>query len=219
MGITLAIGIVLGALGSVPIAGPLAAIALKLCLDRRFAVARSVSIGAGIAEGAYAYLAYFGVTRLLGTHSWLATASQLIAAAVLAALGIHFLRRGAGTQLHPEDGPRRGGERRGILLGLTIGGSNPTMLASWSAVVAFVRGTGLVDLQPAHAPAFGLGVALGVALWFFVIVGLAERHQARMLSGRIDRLVRVTGAVLLLLGIALAGRLAATHWHAVAALP
>lgn len=200
MGIALILGLVFGAAGSMPIAGPLAAVTLKLAIDRRFSVARTATAGASLAEGSYAGVAYWGVTGLVTTAAWLAPVGRGVAGVLLLLFGLYFMRRGAHMTAHPEDGPRRGGEGRGFLLGLTISGSNPALIASWSAVVAFTKGTGLLTLEQRFAPAFGLGAALGVVGWYWTVIALAERYRDRVVAGTLDRLVRGTGALLTAVG-------------------
>ena len=63
--IPLTVGLLVGFIGSVPIAGPVAALVFKCGLDGRFRKGLQIGFGNGVAEGLYACLAFWGVGALL----------------------------------------------------------------------------------------------------------------------------------------------------------
>lgn len=194
-----------------PIAGPIAALVLKFGLDGRFRAARSLAIGSSIPDGLYAYLAFWGVTSLLQRYPTADQASQALAAVILIGLGIHFMRM---TPVAESTGPKDDldrGVKRSFLLGFTISATNPTLIATWTASVAVVNGSGLVRLSQAQAWIFGIGAGLGMICWLLIMIALMKRYSSRLRGGLPRQLIRATGGVLVLVGLAFAWRFAA-HW-------
>lgn len=192
-----------------PVAGPISALVVKRIIDGRLKAARALGAGASIADGGYAYLAFWGVTGLLQRYPVIDLASQAVAAVILLVLGVHFIRRpyGAPQETPPPAGAERG-IKRSFLLGLTINATNPTLIATWTAAVVFLNGSGLVRLSQGHAPIFGIGACLGMASWFVILVAAVRRFSVRLRPGQATLAIRATGAVLVCIGLGFAYRFA-----------
>jgi threonine/homoserine/homoserine lactone efflux protein len=59
----------------------------------------------------------------------------------------------------------------------------------------------LVAFSPAHALPFSVGVLLGIAIWFSILLTLLGRFRGRFQRSTLDRLLRVMGVFLLGLGL------------------
>jgi len=199
--IAFALGFVFGFAGAMPVAGPISALVVKRIIDGRLRAARSLGAGASIADGGYAYLAFWGVTGLLQSYPIIDLVSRGVAAVILLVLGVHFIRREPRDATTDRGPAVKEGVKRSFVLGLTINASNPTLLATWTAAVVFVNGSGLIELSQHHAPLFGLGACLGMAVWFILLVGLVERFSVRLRPGSATMAIRGTGAVLLVVGL------------------
>ena len=81
------IGFAFGFLGSVPVAGPIAVLVLRLGLGDEARRARYLALGGALAEGLYALLAFWGLSEVLGGHPGLLPASRLLGAMVCLLLG------------------------------------------------------------------------------------------------------------------------------------
>lgn len=205
MVITALVGFLFGFIGSMPIAGPIAVLVLARALEGRLASALKVGIGGAVAETAYALLAFWGFSELLAADAWIVPVSRGAAAVILLGLGIVFLRREPTAVAAPPPAPGR--DVGAFLLGLSISGLNPTLIATWTAAATTLFSTGLVAFSPGLAVPFGLGAGLGIAAWTVVLVRIVARYRDRFEPATIDRMVRWMGGFLLLVSLLFAWRL------------
>jgi threonine/homoserine/homoserine lactone efflux protein len=123
-------GLLLGFLGSMPIAGPISALVVQRALECRARAGIYLASGSAVAEALYAFVAFWGYAAFLGRHPDLLPASRLVGGLVLVALGVYFLsrnvRRGSPT-------PTAGRDGRAALLGFTMTIANPTLIVTWTA--------------------------------------------------------------------------------------
>lgn len=202
------IGFLMGFLGSVPIAGPIAALVLRRGLQGRVWSGFYVGIGASVAEGLYAYLAFWGMGSLLSRYPWVEEASRALGAVLLVGLGILFIVRPptASQEDTGEDEPV--GMKRNLALGFTVTGLNPTLIATWSAAVTMGMSLLPVAFAPRHALPFALGAAAGIAIWFSTMLFLLHRFRDRFRPETTTFVARLTGGFLVLLGGSAAVRIA-----------
>ncbi len=199
------LGILLGFLGSIPVAGPISLLVLAYGLEGRVRNGLFLAAGASLAESVYAYLAFWGFGELLARLPWIEPVSRGLAAILLITLGVRFWQRKPPTEAEPQPSPLAVGDRRSFLLGLTITAFNPTLIATWLAAVTLLRASNLVDFGVGRALMFATGVAVGIAAWFGVLLKLLVRYQQRFSASSLNRLLQAMGAVLALLGVVFAG--------------
>jgi L-lysine exporter family protein LysE/ArgO len=195
------LGLVCAFVGSIPIAGPTGVLIVERALHRREREAMVAGAGAAIAEAGYALLAFMGMTAALSRFPWLIPASRVVGSLILIGLGLYFaLRAPPAAQPHADKEPKG---RGAFFVGLVVTGINPTLLASWSAVVTILHGTGALRVEPLDALPFAAGVGLGTASWFIVLVELLTRFRERVGDQTLARLVRTIGWFLVAGGLAL----------------
>lgn len=199
-------GFEFGFIGSIPIAGPVAALVLKMGLEGRYAAGRWLAGGASIAEACYAGLAFWGVAGMLVHYPVVDLISRGVAAAFLLVLGFLFVRPRRPAPQRPSGSAPPLRIRWSFGLGLTVGLSNVALIATYSAVIIFLNGLGTVTLTVADAPAFGLGAGAGSLCWFTLMLGLLRRYGMRLATGRPERLMHIAGWLMLALGLALSHR-------------
>src|SRR5688572_14341930 len=154
-------GSIMGFLGSMPIAGPVAVLVLERGLIRRGREGLGVAMGAAAAESVYAFLAYWGLGTVLYASPSLLHASRLVGAGVMITLGIYLATRKSPPRAITEDPAPAGRKRRGFLLGLSVTFLNPTIIVSWTMVTATVHSTGWAAPGMVSGVAFALGVGAG----------------------------------------------------------
>lgn len=204
-------GLVCGFVGSIPIAGPTAVVIVERALRHEVRAAFAIAVGAAVAEGGYALLAYLGMTAFLSRFPKLLVASRVLGAAILLGIGLYLA-------LAKRKPPRDTGERpeapRGamLLLGLVMTGVNPTLLASWSAVCTVLHSTQTLRVEPLDAFPFALGVAVGSSAWFAVLLGLLHRFRRAVSETTLGRIVNVIGWILVAAGLTVGGQLVRTWW-------
>jgi threonine/homoserine/homoserine lactone efflux protein len=206
--LALLVGMVMGFVGSMPVAGPVAVLVLERGLVRRAREGLGVALGSSAAESVYAFLACWGVGALFGAYPHVVPVSRIIGASVLVALGIYLaLRRPTARPVTPvAPPPLKGQKRKGFVLGASVTLLNPTIIASWTVAVTTAHGAGLLVPGTLAAVAFALGVGLGIAGWFIVLLRLLDRFERGVRPETIDRVLRVTGWLVAVLGVALAVR-------------
>jgi threonine/homoserine/homoserine lactone efflux protein len=200
------LGFAFGFVGSVPIAGPIAVLVLRRGLEDRAKSALYLASGAAVAEGGYAYLAFWGFAEYLTRYAWIEPVSRVAGALILTGLGLRFVRRPDAEPPRTAPG-RRAGRKRSFLLGLTITALNPALIVGWTAAVTALYSLGVVHFDPAAALPFSLGACAGVTVWFASLLGLLQRFRARLSSEALGRLMRSTGVILIVLGLGVAVRL------------
>ncbi|MFO0548088.1 MAG: LysE family transporter [Polyangiaceae bacterium] len=198
------IGFCFGFFGSVPVAGPIAALVLKRGLTGRFQSAALVGAGGAIAEAIYAFLAFWGFASYLARYPVIEPISRGVAAAILIGLGISFARyRGAreAKEKQGTDSPFKS-----AALGFTITALNPTLIATWTAATSTLYSTNLVRFDPEAALPFSGGAMVGIGGWFVLLVGLLRRYRGRFDQKKLDLVVRVIGGLIVVLGVWFAWR-------------
>lgn len=197
MVVAVLVGFAFGFIGSMPVAGPIALLVLRLGLNQDARHARSVAIGGAVAEGIYSLLAFWGLSTVLDRYPRILPASRIVGAALCLGLGIVLL-------LHrPKPGPpagqserRKGGTKRSLLGGFLLTALNPTLLVTWTAALAALHSTGLVTLSPERAVPFALAVFLGIVAWFSTLLSLVRRFKGRWSPASVEWLIKGMGALL-----------------------
>jgi len=195
-----------GFVGSMPLAGPIAVMVVSRAASRRFSEALHIGLGAALAEGIYAGVAFWGFTSLFARTPLLAPISHGVTAVVLAVLGARFVF------WSPKKTERKraasNSQRAGTtLVGFSISAINPTLLVTWGAIVAFLYSKGLSGASSLVAVPFGACAAAGVAIWFVVLVALLRKYEGNLPHGVLTWTIRGLGLALVVLGMWSAVRL------------
>jgi threonine/homoserine/homoserine lactone efflux protein len=201
-------GTVMGFIGSMPIAGPVAVLVLERGLVRRAREGLGVALGAAAAESVYAFLAFWGLGTVLYGSPSLLQASRLVGAGVMITLGLYLANRKSAPRIAETEGdsPAAGRKRRGFLLGLSVTFLNPTIVVSWTMVSATVHSTGLVSPGLPSAVVFALGVGAGIVIWFATLLHLLNRFQSGLRPQTVDRVLNITGWLVVAIGVGLGVR-------------
>lgn len=181
-------------------AGPASALVLSRGLAGRFRSAALLGSGCACAEAIYAGLAFWGFSAASARYPWIATASHIVSALVLFALGAAFVRQRPPEVAPPGDHATGQALLQSFALGFSVTIVNPAILATWSASTALLRSAGLVA-EPAGAFPFGIGVALGMSAWFGGFAWFLARVGTRFRPSVFARLVQIVGVGLLGLGV------------------
>jgi threonine/homoserine/homoserine lactone efflux protein len=173
-----------------------------LCVRRTLVQGRLTGLlsGFGVAtvDGFYAAIATFGVAALTTAFVAGRRPLALVGGAVLVVLGVRILLERARSAE-----PRPSVSGRGLAwaylstVGLTI--TNPATIISFAALAATLGlGTGGSFVRPALVV---LGVLLGSAAWWCLLVLAASMLRARLTPGVVRGLSTVSGLAIALLGI------------------
>lgn len=194
----LLVGFALGFVGSMPVAGPIAALVFARGAEGRFRSGVFIALGGALGEAIYVFGVFYGFSAVLTRYEWIVPVSRAAAAIILTVLGIAFVRA---RQAEPDTQDVRA-ERAGasFLLGFTLTALNPTLLATWTAAVTTLYSAEALTFSGANAPPFAGGACLGIAAWFLILLALIRRFRQRLTLRTLARVVRIVG--LFLLGLA-----------------
>ena len=193
-----AIGSVVGFVGSMPVMGPVSASIFRDALDRRFERGISVAVGGAIAKGIWATLAIWGFGLVVARHPTLTMGASIVGAVALTVVAVGFFRRpkdSSGDQIRP------GAEATGFIYGFAVTLLNPTLLATFSTIAAILHARNLVGSGLVHAIAFGVGIGLGMVLWFSVLLGLMRNLAGRVKPAAVGKIKRTMGCILVAIAV------------------
>jgi threonine/homoserine/homoserine lactone efflux protein len=190
------VALVFGFFGSLPLAGPIAIMAVARASRGRYGEAMRIGMGAAVAEGLYAGFAFWGFTTFLARHAVVVPVSQAVTALVLTAIGVRFAFWKPAP--HRDTRENKAGT---ALLGFSVSALNPTLLLTWSAAVAALYARGLQEPSPAYAIPFGLCAAVGIGGWFLVLSVLFKRFGGKLPEAGITWVIRSMGLFLVFLAL------------------
>ena len=185
------LGIILAFIGSIPVAGPLAVLVVDRSVSGRRAEGLFIAFGGALAEAVVAFGVALLFPLLFALSHTVVAVSRIAGASLVGLIGLLLL-------IYPDVVKRPPTTRRSgsFLTGLVLSGVNPTLLATWTVVVATLHAHGLMGRSAAVAVFFGLGVGAGVAGWFALLVLLSGAARDFLQGERRTRTVRVLGLVL-----------------------
>ncbi len=201
--VALLLGLVSGFVGSMPVAGPVAVLVLRAAFRGRARAGLQIAFGCAIAEGLYGALAFVGVGQLAKRYTWFGPLAGVVGACILVLVGVVLMLKHQTLEVEAPRTSRLVPPAAGNwLLGFSVTALNPTIVASWTAVVTTWHGMGLVhEFSWRNGAAVGLGIASGVVLWFYMLVALVTRHRDRVSEQTLERVVRLLGLAMVLGGL------------------
>jgi threonine/homoserine/homoserine lactone efflux protein len=190
-----AIALGFGFFGSMPLLGPISIMVFSRAAQKKYSEALHIALGAALAEGTYAGVAFLGFATLLAQHPVVVPLSNGVTAIVLVGLGIRFA---VWKPAEPtdEDAPPGGT----TLVGFSLAVINPTLLVTWGTAVAFLYSKGLGVASPLAALPFGASAAAGIVGWFAVLVALLRRFEGKVPDRALAWTIRALGVALIGLG-------------------
>jgi threonine/homoserine/homoserine lactone efflux protein len=198
------IGAVLSFIGAMPIAGPVSALVLKFGLKRQTVRGLLLATGASIAEAIYALLAFFGFNALFNSVPYLEVGSKVLASTVLIGVGSYFFFSKSISNMdlsqEPDRSPLKGRKRKSFITGFMISIVNPTLIATWTAMITTLYGYHWFEYSTPHAILFSIGVSVGIVSWFAVLLSLIHRHHHRFKQEWIRTILKSLGILLVAIG-------------------
>ena len=196
------IGTAFGFFGAIPVAGPIAALALKYGLKYQYRKARLLAAGSGLAEAIYVLLAFMGYTFLIQSIPHLERISSLLAGTLLVGLGFYFLFTKTSKWVSdPPPKHLKEGGKHAFLIGYGIAIMNPALIATWTTVISTLHGLNPFPYTTPNAVVFSLGVWLGIVLWFSLMLQLMKKNRHRFQTHWIKSILLSMGVLLVILGV------------------
>jgi threonine/homoserine/homoserine lactone efflux protein len=193
------VALVFAFVGSLPLAGPIALLVVSNGVNGRHKEALRIALGAALAEGIYAFLAFWGFATFLARYRLVLPVSHGVTAIILVALGARFVVFRVKDEPKAKETPPAKPAR--FWLGFSISALNPTLLATWGAVTTFLYARQIVQFTPALAIPFGAFAGAGIALWGLMMVTLLRRFRHKVPNVALTWIVRGMGVLLIAVGL------------------
>lgn len=207
--LALLLGFIAGFVAAVPVAGPVAVLVLHEALAGKRKDARQIALGSAVAESLYAGVAFAGIGAVFDRFPVLLPVSRIVSAIILIIVGIYLITKRRKQEEEEEERALAATARPGRakwLVGLSITALNPTLIASWTAVVAALHGAGIASSSAVDAIPFALGIGLGIMAWFVVLLAIVGRFREKFSPNLVHRGVQLVGGLLAAGGVAMAVR-------------
>ncbi len=153
-------------------------------------------LGVALADASYGAIAAFGLTAVTSVLVGARVALGILGGAFLVWLAIRTIRARPAAVAEVEDRPGLGGAFLSIYA-LTM--TNPMTILSFAGIFA---GLGLAGHGGTEAALLTLGVFLGSTLWWVGLTAVVGRLRARVTPRGLAWVNRISGAVLLVFGVA-----------------
>lgn len=195
--VVILVAFVLGFAGSMPVAGPVAAMVVARGAERRFGDAMRLAFGAAAADAIWATVAFGGFATFAESYPAVLPISRGVTALVLVVVGASLLR----WKPKPKgEVPAKGGSSL-FVVGFGMSVLNPTLVVTWSAVTTALYALELPSMSRWLALPFGLAAGAGVVAWFALLVKLMRRFGKRFPEKAMMWAVRGMGLLLVCVGL------------------
>ena len=177
--------------------GPISLLTIRRTIAHGRGYGLVSGLGVAAADASYGAVAAFGLTAVTSVLIGAASVLGLIGGAVLVWLAVRTIRaKPPESTATAEDRPGLGGAFLSIY-GLTM--TNPMTILSFAGIFAALGLSGRGGLD---AALLTLGVLLGSSLWWVVLTAAVGRVRGRITPRVLTWINRISGAVLLVFGLA-----------------
>ena len=190
--------LVRGLLVGFPVAaavGPISVLTIRRTIAHGRVYGLVSGLGVAVADASYGAIAAFGLTAITSVLLGLRVALALVGGAFMIWLAVRTIRARPTTAAVADARPGLPGAFLSIYA-LTM--TNPMTIVSFAAIFA---GLGLAGRGGLEALLLTLGVFLGSSAWWVVLTAIVGALRERMTSGVLVWINRVSGAIILVLGV------------------
>jgi threonine/homoserine/homoserine lactone efflux protein len=192
------VGLALGIFSAIMPLGPVTVLVLRRALAGDSSGALRIGLGRVPAESFYCGLATFGIVALLDRFPGARASVEVLGMLVFLAVGVWLLVQRATPPPSTTQAPtaaearaRRWGNWSGFIISML----NPTLLLSWSAIVAIAVSMGGIEPTLFEKIAFPIALGLGIASGYAILVEFLRRHGERVEHAWVHRAIQAMGLV------------------------
>jgi threonine/homoserine/homoserine lactone efflux protein len=192
------VGLVLGILSAILPLGPVTVLVLRRALAGDSSGALRIGLGRVPAESFYCALATFGIVALLDRFPGARASVEVLGMLMFLAVGVWLLVQQSTPPTTSTQAPtaaearaRRWGNWSGFIISML----NPTLLLSWSAIVAIAVSMGGIEPTLFEKIAFPIALGLGIAIGYAILVEFLRRYGERVEHAWVHRTIQAMGLV------------------------
>jgi len=208
---TVVVAWVLGIMTSLPLFGPTSVVIFTNGIQGNIRAGRFIALGSGLVECVYAGIAFWGASSVLGQYmDVVMPVAKAVGFIICLALGVPLVKyvhkdptKDKASKEGSKDAFARSLTLRPLLTGMSLAALNPALIASWAGLSTSVVSAGLLDFDASPAPAFALGVFLGIQTCYTFVLAVVGHYRERLSPRLVTLIMRGTGSVLCLVGVGL----------------
>jgi threonine/homoserine/homoserine lactone efflux protein len=200
------LGLGLGIFSAVMPLGPVTVLVLRRAMAGDSSGALRLGLGRVPAETFYCALATFGVVALLDRFPAARASVEVLGMLMFLAVGLYLVVQRPTQPVvvdatRPESPAEARARRWGDWSGFIISMLNPTLLLSWSAMVAITVSMAGYEPTLSDKIMFPLALGVGIALGYMILVEFLRRHGARVEHAWVHRAIQAMGLMFVVLAL------------------
>ena len=199
----LLIGLIIGFLMCIPV-GPINVWVVNTLIKHNFRSAFSIALGGSTMDFIYFMVILSGLSLFHFSPSTIVTL-KVVGVLFLFAFGMRELLVKKQNFTLSENEERKPPKATGFFfLGVLIYSSNPTLIATMSGLAAVIKSWKLFSYTFGNYFALSLGLALGSAAWFYLLLKIVNKYQNKIPERFFINFSRACGALIVLFSLYMA---------------
>lgn len=201
--IALLVGLIVGFLICIPV-GPINVWVVNTLIRKNFRSAYSIALGGSLMDFIYFMIILTGLSLFHFTPKTILTL-KILGVFFLLVFGLReLLVKKQNFKLDQNEEQKKTRASSYFLLGVFIYSSNPTLVATMSGIAAVIKSWNLFLNTFYNYVALSLGIGLGSALWFFILLKIVHRYQNKIPERFFINFSRACGLLIVLFSLYMA---------------
>lgn len=201
--IALLVGWIVGFLICIPV-GPINVWVVNTLIRKNFWSAYSIALGGALMDFIYFMIILTGLSLFHFTPKTILTL-KVVGVLFLLVFGLReLLVKKQNFTLEQDEEKKKTRAGSYFLLGVLIYSSNPTLVATMSGIAAVIKSWNLFLNTFPNYIGLSLGISLGSATWFFLLLKIVARYQNKIPERFFINFSRACGLLIVLFGLYMA---------------
>ncbi|MGZ3787322.1 MAG: LysE family translocator [Bacteriovorax sp.] len=201
--LALLIGLIVGFLICIPV-GPINVQVVNTLIKHNFRSAYSIALGGSLMDFVYFMIIFSGLS-LFHFSPRTVMILKILGVVFLFVFGLkELLFKKQDFKMDRENTRKSPAAASYFLLGILIYSSNPTLIATMSGVGAVIKSWNLFHYTFVNYFALSLGLALGSASWFFLLLKIVSKYQNKIPERFFINFSRACGVLIVLFSLYMA---------------
>lgn len=201
--IALILGLAIGFLMCIPV-GPINVWVVNTLLKHNFRSAFSIALGGSVMDFTYFMIILTGLSLFSFTPK-MTMFFKVAGVIFLFAFGLKEILSPSQSFEEDEDAKKKIPRASSFfLLGVLIYTSNPTLIATMSGLAAIIKSWHAFEFSYFNYFFLSLGIAVGSASWFFLLLKMVQRYQNRIPQKFFHHFSRTSGVLIVMFSLFMA---------------